>query len=118
MGRSTVQAHLVTNTEYGLKANTKFADLVKIVYLVRLTYIAKALKVFCSKRFAVVKYFESIGILNEADTFGTRILSVLKKLINEVRFVCVELDNSFQGSSEHSVLILSYLDYFSDIAHF
>ena len=61
--------------------------------------------------------FQSIGVLNKLDTLCLSIFCVLKQLIHEMGFICVELDNAFQRTTQHSVLILSGSDSISNGAH-
>ena len=41
--RSAIETNLITNTEYRLKAHTKFTDLIQVIDLIRLANIAKSL---------------------------------------------------------------------------
>ena len=43
--------------------------------------------------------FQSIGVLNKLDTLCLSIFCVLKQLIDEMGFICVELDNAFQRTT-------------------
>ena len=60
---------------------------------------------------------QMISMLDEFDVFGFCVFCVLQELIYKVRLIRIKLNDAFQCTAQHSVLILCCPDSVSNVAH-
>ena len=115
--RITIEQNGIADAEYGFEANAELANLIQGIHLIGFADIAKSLKVCRCKWLAIMQNLQMISMLDEFDVFGFCVFCVLQELIYKVRLIRIKLNDAFQCTAQHSVLILCCPDSVSNVAH-